>query len=212
MSLPKELKDAISNLPSKEKDKLILRLLRKDETLANRLYFELCSAQSVEDKRRDAKKEVKSDVAAATNYYSRYHSVGIFLMYTRHAFGTINKHVSITKDKHGEVLLTLYALTEILEQNKENLAVESARHSHTFSKSIIAKTFKTLLLINKMHEDYRIEYDENLEKLGKLISDIPNLMSYAMHNGLDVNWLITGDIPNDIEKIHKEIRAQGYLK
>lgn len=37
----KEFKEAISRLPSTEKDKLIFRLLKHDMALENRLYFEL---------------------------------------------------------------------------------------------------------------------------------------------------------------------------
>lgn len=40
MTYPKEFKEALSNLPSKEKDKLILRLL-----------FELVSTKTVEEQR-----------------------------------------------------------------------------------------------------------------------------------------------------------------
>ena len=41
MKFSPEFKAAISDLPSAEKDKLIFRLLKKDENLANRIYFEL---------------------------------------------------------------------------------------------------------------------------------------------------------------------------
>ena len=43
----KEFKTAIHNLSDVEKDKLILRLLRKDLDLANRLYFELVDTETV---------------------------------------------------------------------------------------------------------------------------------------------------------------------
>lgn len=48
MTFPKEFKEALSHLPSKEKDKLVLRLLRKDLLLANRLLFELVNTNTVE--------------------------------------------------------------------------------------------------------------------------------------------------------------------
>ena len=31
-------------------------------------------------------------------------------------------------------------------------------------------------------------------------------------NGLDVNWLIKNEIPENIDKIEKDLRQQGYLK
>jgi hypothetical protein len=39
--LPDELKAAISKMPDKEKDKLLFRLIAKEEALINRLTFEL---------------------------------------------------------------------------------------------------------------------------------------------------------------------------
>jgi len=56
MTLPKELKEAISKLTSKDKDKLIFRLLKKDLVLANQLLFELVSDENVEEKRAQVKK------------------------------------------------------------------------------------------------------------------------------------------------------------
>lgn len=48
MKFDPEFKKALSQLPSGEKDKLILRLLKHDLTLANRLAFELLSADSAQ--------------------------------------------------------------------------------------------------------------------------------------------------------------------
>lgn len=47
MKFPEELKEGISQLPSKEKEKLIFRLLKHDLDLANRLLFELVSTDTV---------------------------------------------------------------------------------------------------------------------------------------------------------------------
>ena len=51
MKFDDDFKREIANLPYKEKDKLILRLLKKDYILANRLYFELISTDSIQDRR-----------------------------------------------------------------------------------------------------------------------------------------------------------------
>ena len=56
MSFPKEFKEALSHLPSKEKDKLILQLLKKDLVLANRLLFELVNTNTVEEQREKVEK------------------------------------------------------------------------------------------------------------------------------------------------------------
>ena len=51
MKFDPEFKNAILQLPSKEKDKLLLRLLKRDVILANQLHFELISGDSVQDRR-----------------------------------------------------------------------------------------------------------------------------------------------------------------
>lgn len=69
-----------------------------------------------------------------------------------------------------------------------------------------------MILIKKMHEDYFIEFEDDLKELGSLIGQNPYLMKTAISNGLDVNWLLHAEIPDDIEAIHKDLRARGYLK
>jgi hypothetical protein len=42
-----DFKKALQELPEKEKDKLILRLLRRDLDLAEKLYFELVDTDTI---------------------------------------------------------------------------------------------------------------------------------------------------------------------
>ena len=209
ITLPKELKDAISNLPSKEKDKLIFRLLKKDIALANQLLFELVSTQSVEEARKEIKKELTRFIERTT---FQFYSPGYLNWDVREMSGAINKYISITKDKYGEISLNLYMITEVLERNQENIMKATPKKAYKFCTAVIARAFKILLLIKKMHEDYQVDFNDDLEKFGQLISGTPYLMEAAINNGFDVNWLISGEIPDDIEKIHKEIRQKGFLK
>lgn len=209
MHIPQELKEAISQLPSKEKDKLIFRLLKKDLHLANQLLFQLVSNDSVEDKRMQLKQQLTKEIERAT---SRFYSLGYLLMDVREMSGMITNHVSVTKDKYGEIYLNLWMITEILERNNGNILSGSLDKAYTFNVYIIARAFKIMLLIKKLHEDYRIEFEDDLKKLGNLIGVNPRLMDMAIHNGLDVNWLITANIPVNLEQIHKDLRAGGYLK
>ncbi|MBP1640147.1 MAG: hypothetical protein H6Q17_1730 [Bacteroidetes bacterium] len=209
MTLPKELKEAISRLPSTEKDKLIFRLLKKDLTLANRLLFELTSEDSVEDKREQVKQRLTLRINSATNHY---YSPGYLLMAVRDMSGFINEHVSLTKDKFGEAQLNLWMINKVLEENGAKILSTTRGKANTFCVATIARAFKIMLLIKKMHEDYRIEFEDDLKKLGKLIGNNPYLMQSAIYNGLDVNWMIGAKIPENLEQIHKDLRARGYLK
>jgi hypothetical protein len=126
--------------------------------------------------------------------------------------GIINEHVSITKDKFGEIYLNLLMITEILEQNNDNILSSSIGKTEKFCVAVIARSFRIMLLIKKIDEDYRVEFEDKLILLGRLISQNKYLMKYAIYNGLDVNWLLSAQIPDNIEQIHKNIRERGYLK
>jgi hypothetical protein len=209
MVIPKELKTAISHLPSEEKDKLIFRLLKKDVVLANRLLFELVSTETVEGQREEIKKELAIDIERATKYF---YSPGYLGMDVRDMSGIINEHVSMTKDKYGEISLNLYMITEVLERNQQHIMAATPQKAEKFCTAVIARAFKMLLMMKKMHEDYWIEFQNDLEKLGMLIANTPYLMKAALHNGFDVNWLLSGNIPANIDQIHKDLRLQGFLK
>ena len=74
--ISKELKKAIQELPSTEKDKLIFRLLRKDVDLAERLNFELVDIETVEDKRNAFEISMLKKIA---QFSDRFYSVGYLL-------------------------------------------------------------------------------------------------------------------------------------
>ena len=205
----KEFKKAIQELPNSEKDKLIFRLLKRDLDLANRLYFELVDVETVEDKRAAFEIEMIKKI----NYFSdRYYSVGYLLQDTRFLSGDINNHVKITKDKFGEISLNLKMLNHLLTINNKRIETVTYSKAYTLCIYVIARAFKILLLIKAIDEDYFLDFKENLSTLGKLIYDNPFLMHTAIDNDLDVNWLILGEIPENIVAIHKEIRANGFLK
>jgi len=205
----KEFKKALELLSGKEKDKLILRLLKKDLKLARRLYFELVDTDSVADKRQ----EIATEVAKRAKFSSQhFYSPGYLLMDAREISGIINDHVSQTKDKQGEISLNCLMIRHLLEGSNEQVASASARKSHTFCIYVVARMFKIMMLIKKQHEDLHIEFSDDVEAIGELIGQNHAIMKTAIHNGLDVNWLIHFNIPDDIVKIHKELRQNGYLR
>jgi hypothetical protein len=205
----KEFKKALQELPSSEKDKLILRLLKKDLVLANQLLFQLVDTDTVEQKRAILEKELTSYLNKSAD---RIYSLGIFLMDMRYASGKINDHVSITKDKYGEITLNLQFLIESIKHTKLYILNSKPKDSYTLCIYIIARAFKILLLIKVQHEDLHIDFRDAVMKLGNLIAENEVLMRFAINNGLDVNWLLQFEIPENIVAIHKEIRANGFLK
>lgn len=206
----KEFKEALSHLPDIEKDKLILRLLKKDILLAERLLFELVDTKSVEERRKILGNKIINQVKKITE---TFYSIAYFNVEVRWLSSEITEHVKITKDKYGEASLNLLLLNEILKLNKTNiLTARPPVKLRKFSVQLIARVFKVLLLINKMDADLLLDFKEDLMLLGNLISDNSKIMNTAIHHGLDVNWLLKAEIPNNIIMIHKEIKANGFLK
>ena len=209
MKFDNDFKEAISHLSSKEKDKLILRLLKKDLILANRLHFELINTNSIDEQRELIEQRI---VERSKIIGERFYSMGYLNMDVRYLSGEITEHVKITKDKFGEASLNILLLLETLKNNKHHIERASLGKSRKFCIAVISRCFKILLLIDKLDKDYLIEFEEDLKKLGLLIGNIDVLMKIAIHHGLDVNWLISANIPEDIVSYHKDLRQRGYLK
>lgn len=210
MTFPKEFKEAISYLPSAEKDKLILRLLKKDLVLANRLMFELVNTDTLEERREKVTNHIFYQIK---RHQEHHHSISYLNWDVRDFSGLINEHVSITKDKFGEAYLNLIMINEVLKRNK-NFILNSRPPAkrRKFCVAVIARAFRILLLINKLDNDYFIEFKEHLKEFGELIIENKYLIKDAINNGFDVNWLLNTEIPEDIVAIHKKVRANGFLK
>ena len=204
-----EFRKALQELPEKEKDKLILRLLRRDMDLAEKLYFELVDTDSVEDKRKLIENEISKTINAVSQ---RNYNLDSIAGEMRYISGSISHHVKITKDKFGEISLNLQMLNETIEQKAFSLAHSKPQKSNKFYNYVIVRAFKILLLIDALHEDFLLDFKEDLERLGANISKNTMLLKTANYNSLDVNWILDAEIPENIIQIHKEIKAAGFLK
>lgn len=202
-----EFKEALRHLPTKEKDKLIVRLLKKDLNLAKRLAFELIDTSTVDDHRLLVEKSIISNVAQMTE---SFYSIGYLNLEVRYLSGFITDHVRTTKDKYGNASLNLLLLNEVLKLNKDNIVTARPPVKlRKFCAAIIARVYKVLILINKMDDDLLLDFKPDLITLGKLISENEIVMKTAINQGLDVNWLLFAEIPEDIASIHKNLKASG---
>ena len=204
-----EFKKALQELPEKEKDKLIFRLLRRDMDLAEKLHFELVDTDSIEDKRRNMETIISNDIK---RFSENFHSLDYIAIEMRRISGKISHHVKITKDKFGEISLNLQMLNEVIEQNAFSLTRSKPQKSIKFYNYVIVRAFKILLLINLLHEDFLLDFKADLKKLGANIASNKMLLKTANFNSLEINWLLEAEIPENIPQIHKEIKAAGFLK
>lgn len=209
MKFTDEFKEAILQLPEKEKDKLLLRLLKKDIKLVNRLNFELLQPMSVEDARAQVESKIKLKIKRLN---SDIFTGNDLLHELRYLSGEITEHVSTTKDKYGDVYLQLFLVHEFLSNVNLKIAFYPYGMTDKLDKYLIAKLFKLMILIQAMHEDLQYDFKDMLTEISMMMGENPNLMHTAMYNGLDANWLIDLQIPETISEIYKDLRSRGYLR
>jgi hypothetical protein len=209
MKFEQDFKDALLRLPEKEKDKLLLRLLKKDLSLANQLYFQLVETRSVEELRTEVETKI---IKFLKNRGNHFYSPGVLMMVLRDISGMINEHVSNTKDKYGDPYLNCIMLTYSLQANRVHLLNCTKYESFKLNTYIVARIFKILTQVKALHEDLQFDFQELFENLLVEMAEIPTLMDATIYHGLDLNWIHYRQIPDDIVAIQKELRQQGYLK
>ncbi|MEJ5054353.1 hypothetical protein [Sphingobacterium sp. MYb382] len=204
-----EYKNAIALLPAKEKDKLLLRLLRKDMILAKRLYFELVSEDTVEERREEMEDYLEAQVATCSHSRSTAKQI---LLALRTMSKSITEHVKVTKDKFGEASLNLLMLNITLRECRAQILNANANLAYRLDMYIVVRTFKILMLINTLHEDFAIEFEDGLNELRNHYDEHPRLRALAINNRIAMSWLAYDQIPEDIAQLNKEARAAGLLR
>ena len=208
MEFSKEFKQALSEFSPTEKDKLIFRLLKKDKLLSKKLYFELIEEETTDNKRNTMESYLKERITDLSKHIG---NAKYFLVLVRKLSGEITEHVKVTTDKFGDVFLNLFLVNTILEHN-DKLSRQRFDAVYKLYIYLINKIIKALIQIQKLDEDYWLEFDEILTDIDFQLHENLYLEKLCINNGLDFNWLKCENIPDHFELIVKDIRSQGFLK
>lgn len=181
MALSATLKKAITQMPEKEKDKLLLRLVNKDKILVDRLHFDLIEDGSTLPERRGGIRARIAKVAAMSQ-----HSPGWIMMDMRYLSGDISHHVKITKDKYGEIELNIALLNDFFDNHPKQLGSYTSR-SDKCALYITKKTQTLLKLLAKLDEDYYVDFRDDMEKLLKHVHSMCS-QHYAAQMELPREW------------------------
>jgi hypothetical protein len=157
--IPKELESAILTLPVKERDKMLLKLIAKNEILIEQLYFQLLEDESDLKLKREAIKTAIDRVSRL-----KHDTPGWMMMDMRDLNGKITNHVKITKDKYGEVELTLLMLNTFFDRQLP-LMEKYTRQSDTLAQYVAKRTEALLSKVQKLNEDYFIEFEDGINQL-----------------------------------------------
>ena len=184
--LDDQLKAAIIRMPVKEKDKLLLRLVAKDQKLVRRLVFELLEGGGTRDERAAELREQIIRHLPKTGV--RDLTPGYLMLDLRHWNARINEHVQATKDKSGEVSLAIFMLAEAFRRHWGMLEKAPARRSDTFAPYVVKRTAALLKKAEKLHEDYFIEFRRDLNELLHYIWEFKPTAIFAREEGLPRTW------------------------
>lgn len=181
-----ELKRGISQMPDKEKDKLLFRLVAKDIPLVERLTFEL-----LEDRSTLEGRVRKLEVFIATHIpfaETRYLTPGYLLMDLRSINAEITRHVKTTKDKLSEVLLPIIMLNTAFERHMPMLKRFTRNRSTTFTKYVIQRLTTVLKKLDKLDPDYYLEIEADLNKLLAYVYNFDWTAQLAGANQIPKKW------------------------
>lgn len=166
MSLHKdpELKEAILQLSSREKDKLLVRLIGKDKLLMKQLHFQLLEDQDDLALRIDTLREKLQELSSPqqtgiknTGTFSNYSALTALL---RRQSGMINEHEKVTKDKFSEVEFRLLIL-HMAFRNYASLFDKSTMTSAGKLHRYTAARLKTVQAkYDKLHEDLQFDLQD----------------------------------------------------
>ena len=181
-TLDPDLKKAIVQMPGVEKDKLLLRLIAKDATLTEKLYFELVERSQTVDERRTL---IRQFIDRTAQLHAD--TAGWLMMDMRAVSGYISRHLKVTKDKYGDVELSLYMLNTFYDHNAHLLVKYNSRTDKA-AQYIARRTDQTLKKAQKLDPDYHIEFADQINKLlGWVHAAAP--AHYARQLGLPKEWV-----------------------
>lgn len=172
------LKIAILDLPTKEKDKLLLRLINKDETLVEHLHFQLLEDESdLQDRVKIIYEKIDLQFKKSNHLINQINIIRShrqLLLTLKTLSGIVNYHVQITKDKVSEFELRKYILQESF-----------TRYSYLFNKYTTGENAEKLFkyqagrlkliqsIFDKFHEDLKYDYENEIQQLNDFLKETP---------------------------------------
>ncbi len=158
--IAKHLEKAIVEMPQKEKDKLLLRLIAKDDLLTEKLEHQLLGdANDAVDRRNELMEQIREMAL-----YAHYDTPGWLMMAMREKSGQITRHEKVTKDKFGEVALLLALINEPFVQ-QQSLLEKKAKRADNFAEYVVKKAKIILNKLSKLHSDYFVELEDSVNRM-----------------------------------------------
>jgi hypothetical protein len=161
-----ELKDEILNLPKKEKDKLLLRLVAKDQLLIAKLHFQLIEAGlGVEQRRQTIVEGYLEELTTIRSEQALY----LLLRYTT---GQINTHLKVCADKYGELELSLQVIDKALSKKPQFIKLTS-RFGYKLCTYIVKRMVVLLKKVQAIDPEIRFDFSQKINNILTNIHQLP---------------------------------------
>ena len=156
-TLPPDLRRALFDLPAKEKDQLLARLVAQDAVLTEQLAFRLLEGPDALATRREALRRQVNDPVRG------YHQTpNDLLVILRQLQARLAYHARITGDVWGELELSLQLLGNVF---RYQAAAVAQLHGPTqpLLQHLVRRTQEALRQADKLHPDLHLELTEAMQ-------------------------------------------------
>ncbi len=160
----KDLKNAIIEIPTKEKDKLLLRLIAKDKVLTEHLHFKLLEDEQDLGLRHQSLITEIEEVIKQLNLDKRLSSKDSLSAF-RKLNGQVNHHYKVTKSANSEVELRIFLLNSIPLVFNENVFSALYKYQEKLTTYFLRTTLSVYTKYRKLHEDWQFDLKDNFEHL-----------------------------------------------
>lgn len=153
-ALPPDLRRALLDLPQKEKDQLLTRLVAQDPVLTEQLSFRLLEGDDALEVRRQRLRQQVDDPVRGF-----HQTPNDLLVILRQLQARLAYHTKITGDTFGEIELSWRLLANVL---RHQATVVARLHGPTqpLLQHLVRRTQEALRQTQRLHEDYYLELAE----------------------------------------------------
>lgn len=157
---PEDLKPYLETLDANQKDKLLYRLLKKDQQLMDQLYYKHIAPDELDVRFADVESEVKGALfgvyRAKSDELALAKAIG-------EAKKVINRFTKVDKRPEKEVALLMIILKAVFEDVDNPARLGTCWRRYDLS---VAQTLKRVITLigNKLHEDYQLDYKGKIDR------------------------------------------------
>jgi hypothetical protein len=172
--LSKEFKQTIKEIPVEELQKLVIHFASKNAEIYDFINLQYVEGENAEEELFEETKEKISDEMLFPGERGIVQK-NLAKAITK-SVGYINHFVKVSKNKNREADL----LRNLLDNVFENYADELGTCWTAFDSKLAVTTNRFYNLVTKkMHEDYRVEYRENLNRYLEILHANSNHLDYV---------------------------------